>query len=213
MVRSRAILAALPLARRCRWLRCRWLRWCWRRCRRPSLAQPKQEREQAQPAPTLVLTGNVRGVRSDATTSRQLAIEVLDVQVRIRGSIAETRMTATFRNGSNDVLEGDFAFDMPAGSVITGYALDVGPDLIDGVLAGRDRAREAFQRRVVQRIDPGLAEVTWSDRFSTRIFPIPAQGSRTIRLVMTSPLDPGGGLCSADAASRGSRTVHARYRE
>ena len=31
----------------------------------------------------------------------------------------ETRMTATFRNDSADVLEGDFSFDMPAGSVIT----------------------------------------------------------------------------------------------
>ena len=139
--------------------------------------------------PSLVLTGNLRGVRSDATTGRYLSIEVLDVDVRIRGSVAETRMTATFRNDTDDVLEGDFRFDMPAGSVITGYALDVGPDLIEGVIAGRDRAREAYQRRVVQRIDPGLAEVTWNDRFSTRIFPIPARGSRTIRLVMTSPID------------------------
>lgn len=143
--------------------------------------------------PTLVLSGNVRGVRSDATTSRALAIEVLDLKVRVRGRVAETQITATFRNDSHDVLEGDFLFDMPAGSVITGYALDVGGNMIDGVLAGRDQAREAYQRRVVNRIDPGLAEVTWADRFSTRIFPIPARGSRTIRLTMTSPIDPAHG--------------------
>ncbi len=142
------------------------------------------------PAPTLVLTGNVRGVRSESSLSKTLAVEVLNLEVRIRGNVAETRLTATFRNDGADVLEGDFAFDMPAGSVITGYALDVGPDMIDGVLAGRDRAREAYQRRVVQRVDPGLAEVSYADRFSTRIFPIPARGSRTIRLVMTSPVDP-----------------------
>lgn len=143
--------------------------------------------------PTLVLSGNVRGVRSDATTSHALAIEILDIKVRIRGTIAETVMTATFRNDGNDVLEGDFRFDMPTGSVMTGYALDIGGNMIDGVIAGRDQAREAYQRRVVQRIDPGLAEVTWADRFSTRIFPIPARGSRTIRLVMTSPIDPQAG--------------------
>ncbi|MEQ1510207.1 MAG: VIT domain-containing protein, partial [Sphingopyxis sp.] len=149
-----------------------------------------QQQQQNAPEPTLVLSGNVRGVRSDATTSRALAIEVLDLKVRIRGRVAETTMTATFRNDSNDILEGDFRFDMPAGSVVTGYALDIGGNMIDGVIAGRDQAREAYQRRVVQRIDPGLAEVTWADRFSTRIFPIPAHGSRTIRLVMTSPIDP-----------------------
>jgi tetratricopeptide (TPR) repeat protein len=156
----------------------------------PLMAQDRRGETAKVAPPTLVLTGNIRGVRSDATTGRLLDIEVLDLAVRVRGGVAETRITATFRNPTSDVLEGDFAFDMPAGSVITGYALDVGPDMIDGVIAGRDRAREAYQRRVVQRIDPGLAEVTWADRFSTRIFPIPARGSRTIRLVMTSPLDP-----------------------
>ncbi len=161
----------------------------------PALAQARQaaqgqNEQRAGPPPTLALTGNVRGVRSDATTGLHLAIEVLDLQVRIRGGIAETRMTATFRNTTDQVLEGDFAFDMPAGSVVTGYALDVGGDLVDGVIAGRDQAREAYQRRVAIRVDPGLAEVTWADRFTTRIFPIAARGARTIRLVMTSPLDP-----------------------
>ncbi len=156
----------------------------------PASAQDRGQQTAKVEQPTLLLTGNIRGVRSDATTARLLDIEILDLAVRLRGGIAETRITATFRNPTSDVLEGDFAFDMPAGSAITGYALDVGPDLIDGVIAGRDRAREAYQRRVVQRIDPGLAEVTWADRFSTRIFPIPAGGSRTIRLVMASPIDP-----------------------
>ena len=167
----------------------------------PAFAQRQggavQQRQNPQPngdaQPSLALEAHVRGVRDDAMQSRALAIEVLDLKVRIRGSIAETEMTATFKNASNDVLEGDFHFDMPRGSVVTGYALDVGGTMIDGVLAGRDQAREAYQRRVVQRIDPGLAEVGWSDRFSTRIFPIPAQGSRTIRLVMTSPIDPATG--------------------
>ncbi|NKB16812.1 MAG: hypothetical protein HC774_08125, partial [Sphingomonadales bacterium] len=156
------------------------------------LAQDRagQPQDQPQAAPTLTLTGNVRGVRSDATTSRALTLSQLDVVVNVRGGVAETEMTATFQNDSNDVLEGDFAFAMPAGSVVTGYALDINGTMIDGVLAGRDQAREAYQRRVVQRIDPGLAEVDTADRFSTRVFPIPAQGSRTIRLRFASPVDP-----------------------
>ena len=161
--------------------------------------------------PTLVLTGSPRGVRSDRTTSATaLAIEVLDLKVRIRGGVAETTMTATFHNPTSEVMEGEFRFDMPAASVVTGYALDVGQDMIDGVIAGRDQAREAFQRRVVQRIDPGLAEVTWADRFSTRIFPINSNASRTIRLVMTSPVDPVQGyvLPMRPSGQIGRLTVH-----
>lgn len=157
----------------------------------PAPRQPASA-PQSRPAPappSVQLIGHARGVRSDASTSHALAIEVLDVRVRIIGGIAETTITATFKNEGGEVLEGDFRFDMPRGAVVTGYALDVGQDLIDGVIAPRDQAREAYQRRVAVRVDPGLAEVTWSDQFSTRIFPINPRASRTIRLVMTSPVD------------------------
>ena len=51
------------------------------------------------------------------------------MRVRIRGSIAETTITARFANPGSDNLEGDFTLAMPAGSVVTGYALDIGePD-------------------------------------------------------------------------------------
>ncbi len=162
----------------------------------PAWAQASAPRPAAASAPAIApalpsvqLIGNVRGVRSDVSTSHALAIEVMDVRVRIIGGIAETTITATFKNEGGEVLEGDFRFDMPRGAVVTGYALDVGQDLIDGVIAPRDQAREAYQRRVAVRVDPGLAEVTWSDQFSTRIFPINPRASRTIRLVMTSPVD------------------------
>jgi hypothetical protein len=72
------------------------------------------------------------------------------------------------------VLEGDFALAMPKGSVVTGYALDINGILVDGVLESRYKAQEAYQSRVAVRVDPGLAEVDYADRFSTRIFPIPA---------------------------------------
>ncbi len=153
--------------------------------RRPAASSPAS----APALPSVQLLGHVRGVRSDAGASHALAIEVMDVRVRIIGGIAETTITATFKNEGGEVLEGDFRFDMPRGAVVTGYALDVGQDLIDGVIAPRDQAREAYQRRVAVRVDPGLAEVTWADQFSTRIFPINPRASRTIRLVMTSPVD------------------------
>lgn len=144
----------------------------------------------AQDANSPRLTANVDGVVGEQ--SSDLRIARLDVDVRVHGSLAMTELTATFANPGEQTLEGEFAIDLPRGSVMTGYALDVGEDMIDGVLQPRDRAREAFERRVVQRIDPGLGEVDFSDRFETRVYPIfPGQG-RTIRIRFATPLDDAG---------------------
>ncbi|RYD93053.1 MAG: hypothetical protein EOP61_24350, partial [Sphingomonadales bacterium] len=129
------------------------------------------------------------GVHSKAN-ERDLGIASLDVSVNVRGDIAETTVTVAFENPTANILEGQFALNMTRGAVVTGYALDINGTLIDGVLESKYKAAEAYQRRVNVRIDPGLAEVDYSDRFETRIYPIPANGSRIIRLRMVSPFDP-----------------------
>ncbi len=97
------------------------------------------------------------GIRTEAS-KREMNVSVLDVSVKVRGDIAETTVTATFTNPTNDTLEGRFALNMPRGAVVTGYALDINGELIDGVLETKYKAAEAYQRRVQRRIDPGLAE-------------------------------------------------------
>ncbi len=135
------------------------------------------------------LTAFRQGV-NDEKDRRELGISVLDIDVNVRGDIAETIVTATFTNPGTDILEGRFVLDMAAGAVVTGYALDVNGVMIDGVLETRYNAAEAYQSRVNRRIDPGLAEVNHSDRFETRIYPILARGQRTIRLKMVSTFSP-----------------------
>jgi hypothetical protein len=138
------------------------------------------------------LTAFRQGV-NDAKDRRDLAISVLDIDVTVRGSIAETVVSATFTNPGTDILEGRFVMDMAPGSAVTGYALDVNGQMIDGVLESRYKAAEAYQTRVNRRIDPGLVEVDHSDRFETRIYPINPKGQRTIRLKMVSTFDPKNG--------------------
>ncbi|HYI48810.1 MAG TPA: VIT domain-containing protein [Allosphingosinicella sp.] len=144
------------------------------------------------PSPSPSLTARVAGIDSEAAV-RKLGIETLDVRVRIRGTIAETVITARFANPGREILEGDFTLAMPAGSVVTGYALDIGDRMIEGVLVDQRQARIAYERLVRGRIDPGLAEVGRDNVFRTRVFPIPPGGGRTIRLTFVTPLDPGRG--------------------
>jgi hypothetical protein len=136
------------------------------------------------------LTARVNGVNSAATQSSALRIGTMDVAVKLRGSIAETSITVRFENPSGATLEGEFNLDMPKGSVVTGYALDIGGVMIDGVLVPPHQAQIAYEQRVERRVDPGIAEVTHGSRFSTRVFPIFPGNGRTIRLTFTTPLDP-----------------------
>ena len=78
------------------------------------------------------------------------------------------------------------------GSVVTGYALDVGDQMIAGVLLDRPQAEAVYEARVRAGVDPGLAQVDEDEVFTTRVFPIPARGGRTVRLTFATPLPPTG---------------------
>lgn len=173
-------------------------------------AQQHHERTVAKERAGPTLIALVQGV-NDPSKERALHIASLDVAVDVRGDLAETIVTATFDNPGAEELEGRFVLNIARGAVVTGYALDINGTLVDGVLETRYKAAEAYQSRVNRRIDPGVAEVDYSDRFETRIYPVPARGSRTIRLSMISQFDPDSGytlpLTVQDAVDRFSMNV------
>ncbi|HEX8126469.1 MAG TPA: VIT domain-containing protein [Allosphingosinicella sp.] len=136
------------------------------------------------------LTALVRGVNDESSRRDSLRIEKLDIAVRIHGGIADTVLTARLANPGNEELEGDFGLAMPAGSTVTGYALDVDGTMVDGVLVDQRQARRAYQERVRQGVDPGLAEVLRGFQFRNRVSPIFPGKSRTIRVSFSTPLDP-----------------------
>jgi Ca-activated chloride channel homolog len=111
-----------------------------------------------------------------------LQLTRVDIQASIVGHLAETRMTLTFYNPNNRSHEGDLYFPLPEGSTVSGYALDVHGRMVEGVVVEKNRARQVFETEVRKGIDPGLVEWTKGRNFKTRVFPIPARGSRTIRV-------------------------------
>ena len=115
-----------------------------------------------------------------------LAISRVDAAVRIHGAIAETTVTLVFRNSLNRPLAGDLYFPLPAGATVSGYALDVNGTMVDGVVVEKDKGRQVFEKEVRKGVDPGLVEWTRGNHFKTRVFPIPAGGSRTVRVSYVS---------------------------
>jgi len=122
-----------------------------------------------------------------------LGLSKLDVQVRILGLIADTTTTMTFTNPTPRVMEGDLYFPLPEGATVSGYALDIQGKMVDGVAVEKHEARQVFEAVVRRGIDPGLVEWTKGNNFKTRVFPIPAHGSRTVRVEYLTELIGGKG--------------------
>jgi len=118
-----------------------------------------------------------------AETSEQkdaVKLKKLNINVQITGNIATTVMTMTFHNNSNRILEGELTFPMPEGVSISRYALDINGKMREAVPVEKVKATEVFESIERRRIDPGLLEKVEGNNFRTRIYPLPANGSRTI---------------------------------
>ena len=117
-----------------------------------------------------------------------LGLAKLQTEVRILGSVAETTTTMTFVNPTARAMEGDLYYPLPEGATISGYALDINGAMIDGVAVEKHEARRIFEEVERRGIDPGLVQWTKGNNFQTRVFPIPARGSRSVRVSYVSEL-------------------------
>jgi Ca-activated chloride channel family protein len=125
----------------------------------------------------------------DAPGAVKIELTNLDIDARIVGHLAETSMTMTFHNPTGRALAGDLVFPLPAGSTVSGYALDVNGALVDGVVVDKQKARQVFEAEVRKGVDPGLVERVAGAAFRTRVFPIPARGERRVKVSWVSELD------------------------
>lgn len=112
----------------------------------------------------------------------------VDIQVRTHGFVARTSIELRFDNPNARVLEGEFVFPLAAGQTVAGYALEVNGAMREGVVVDKQTARVAFEDTTRQQIDPGLAELTAGNVFRTRLYPIPARGSKRVRLHLEAVL-------------------------
>ena len=97
------------------------------------------------------------------------------------------------RNPNNRALEGTLQFPLHGGQQIAGFALDIDGVMRDAVPVPKARGRQVFESVERRRVDPALLEQTAGNQFRLRIFPIPAHGSRRVRLVIEEalPFDKG----------------------
>jgi hypothetical protein len=140
-----------------------------------------------------------RGIRSgdrDDEAARHLRIQELLVTAHVTGRTADITLELLIasEDEDGDDYEANLALALPPDAVVTGYALNVGDALIPGQLLEQPKARNLYEDEIRKGIDPGLAEVTLGNRFTTRIFPITREQPRRFRVTFAVPFDPVRGI-------------------
>ena len=126
-------------------------------------------------------------LRDPALQLEPVRLQDVAIDIRIHGFVASTRLELTFHNPNPRVLEGEFVFPLAEGQSIGGYALEVDGRLREGVVVEKQTARVAYETTTRRGIDPGLAELTQGNVFRTRLYPLPPQGDKRVRIEFDHP--------------------------
>ena len=122
-----------------------------------------------------------------------VALERADVEVSTAGGLARTTLLLTLRNPNPRVLEGTLQFPLQPGQQVTAFALDIGGGMRDAVPVPKQQGRQVFESIERRNVDPALLEQTAGNHFRLRVYPLPARGTRQVRLVLDEPMRRDGG--------------------
>ncbi len=119
---------------------------------------------------------------------KPVELRSLDIRIVVTGLYAETTQTMIFHNPNHRDLEGDLRFPMPDNATVCGYALDLNGQLIDGIIVPKEKARRILEAEIRKGVDPGLVEQIQGNVYRARVYPVPAEGTRTVRITYVSDL-------------------------
>jgi hypothetical protein len=109
-----------------------------------------------------------------------LDLSAVAVHTTVRGHLARTEFTLTYRNSLDRVVGGDFHFPLPPDAEVSDLGLWFDGKLRHGVAVERVLARQAYEEIVHRNVDPALAEWSAGRAFRLSIFPIPANGEKQV---------------------------------
>ena len=117
-----------------------------------------------------------------------VVLERADVEVGIAGGLARTTLLLTLRNPNARVLEGALQFPLQPGQQVTAFALDIDGVMRDAVPVPKQQGRQVFESIERRNVDPALLEQVAGNHFRLRVYPLPARGTRQVRLVIDEPM-------------------------
>ncbi|MCJ7554487.1 MAG: VIT and VWA domain-containing protein [Ignavibacteriaceae bacterium] len=112
-----------------------------------------------------------------------------NVDVRIDGQLAVTKIDQSFYNPSHHQLEGFYIFPVPKGAVISNFTMVINGKESTAELLDADKARKIYEDIVRQMRDPALLEYSEQNIFKLRIFPIEPRSEKKISISYTQVIE------------------------
>lgn len=147
-----------------------------------SASSPAQAQRRPHPQDPPALTAPPLIVAAGAQIP--IGLRSASMAVETDGSLARTTLLLTLYNPNDRLLEGSLEFPLQPGQQVSGFALDMGGELRDAVPVPKLKAQQVFESIERRNVDPALLEQTAGNQFRLRIYPIPARGTRQVRLVI-----------------------------
>ncbi len=129
-----------------------------------------------------------------AEPRRVAAVEVVgvDCRVGITEQVATTTLDLRLHNRSHRQQESEVLLPLPEGAVVRGMSFEGSAKEIKVEVLERARARDIYDRLVGRTRDPMLVEFAGFNLVRSSVFPVPAGGRQTVRLVYEQVLPSSG---------------------
>lgn len=152
----------------------------------PGDAAQAQSRRIIRPPQEVAITAPLLITAPDARIPVEM--RTASLQVETDGGLARTTLALTLYNPNDRLLEGNLEFPLQPGQQVSAFALDVEGAMRDAVPVPKQKAQQVFESIERRGVDPGLLEQTAGNHFRLRVYPIPARGTRQVRLVIDEAL-------------------------
>jgi len=124
------------------------------------------------------------------TQKLEQPIELRSVRIsaEIAGGFAITETEFEFYNPNSRPLEGNLEFPLLENQRVSGFALDFDGNWRAAVSIEKPKAQQVFEDISRRKVDPAVLEQTQGNNYRVRVFPLPAQGTRKVRVQVSEKL-------------------------
>ncbi|RMG08358.1 MAG: hypothetical protein D6731_22055, partial [Planctomycetota bacterium] len=136
-----------------------------------------------------------------------LPLKLLDVEARVVGLHARTRVRQTFVNTLGLPIEATYIFPLPDRAAVTSVRFEVGERRIEATLQERGAARREYDRAIAAGHRAAIAEEERPDVFTLRVGNLLPGEEASVHLELEGPLT----LSEGEASYRFPLVVAPRY--
>ncbi len=128
------------------------------------------------------------GARLVSVDGRQLPLRSVALSGQAKGGLARVVLKQTFSNPHAEPMKVTYTMPLPADGAVAGYEFRVGPRRLVGEIDRRVKARERFEKALVDGRTAGILDQERANLFTQEIGNVPPDTDVAVELTIDQPL-------------------------